>query len=120
MKLHEIPEFDNRQRDPVIESYQTSESKGQNHNKSTLNEENEKEPFEKNDKSTEEEPNQMQVDDDLDSDCKELPRYTDEQLEAFNLEKIKYDYVIVHEELTKNKPNFSILEEYKKRVFIFQ
>lgn len=120
--MHEIPEFDNRQRDPVIESYKASESQGKSHDKSTLNEENENEPSEKNEKSPEKDvPSMMNVDDDSDislNDCKELPQYTDEQLESFDFEKVKYDYVLIQEEVIKNKPNFSVLEEYKKRVFI--
>lgn len=124
MKWHEIPEIDNRQRDPVVESYQTLESKGQNRNTSTLNEGNEKEQSEKNEKSPEDdESNQMQVDEDIDIppniDCKKLPKYTVEQLESFDYEKIRYTYVLVHEELTKTTPNFSVLEEYKKRVIVY-
>lgn len=122
--MHQIPKIESKHREPVVDSYKTDESQGQNHNTSTLNEDNENEVSKNTERSPEkDQPNQLQVDDDADitqsSDCKEFPQYTDEQLESFNFEKIKYDYVIAQEKLEVIKPSFSLLEEYKKMVYIF-
>lgn len=120
LKLHKIPEIDCAQRDPVIESYQNIGSK--NHDKSTIDEGNEKE---KNNETNEisknqDDPDKMQVDDvddDTDLDTKELPQYTTEQLVQMNKMETNNNRALLLEELRNlEKPNFKILEEFKKRV----
>lgn len=117
LKLHKIPEIDCAQRDPVIESYQNLGSKS--HNKTTSDEDNEKENNETNEISQkQDDPDKMQVDDvDDDSDTKELPQYSTEQLAQFNIGATINTRVILIEEIrNRDKPNFKILEEFKKRV----
>lgn len=120
LKLHKIPEIDCAQRDPVIESYQNIGSK--NHNKSAIDEGNEKE---KNSETNEisknqDDPDKMQVDDvddDTDLDTKELPQYTAEQLVQINKMETNNTRALLLEELRNlEKPNFKILDEFKKRV----
>lgn len=108
--MHEIIEIDNIQRDPVTESYQI--------NTSTSLEKNEKEHFVNNEKSPQKDiPNQGQNDaeENLMNNSKELPLYTPEQLEAFDWEEIDYNLKIILE-VVNQKPNFSVLDEYKKKV----
>lgn len=121
--MHAIPNIDNIQHDSVVKSNQNHESKCQKQNESILNEENKNEHTEKNyETSGEHELIQMQVDDDADVmhyiDIKEFPQYTDEQLESFDLEIIKHLFYIIQEVITENKPCFSVLEDYKKKVLI--
>lgn len=64
-------------------------------------------------------PDKMQVDDvdDTDSDTKELPQYSTEHLVQLNvLETISRRATLIEETRNYNKPNFKILEEFKKRV----
>jgi len=120
LKLHKIPEIDCAQRDPVIESYQNIGSK--NHNKSAIDEDNEKEKNNEtnNISKNQDDADKMQVDDvddDTDLDTKELPQYTAEQLEQIDTNKTNNDRAILLEEMrNRDKPNFKILEEFKKRV----
>jgi len=62
----------------------------------------------------------MQVDninDDADLDSKELPQYTAEQLVQINKMEIDTNRAALVEEMRNHdKPNFKILEEFKKRV----
>lgn len=119
LKLHKIPEIDCAQRDPVIESYQKLGSKV--HNKTVIDEYNDEE---KNNEANEisqkqDDPDKMQVDDidDDDSDTKELPQYTVEQLSQINKMDTNNRRVALIEEIRNHdKPNFKILEEFKKRV----
>jgi len=122
LKLHKIPEIDCAQRDPVIESYQKLGSK--THNKTIIDEDDEKEK-EKNNETNEisqklDDPDKMQVDDvddDTDLDTKELPKYTVEQLVQINKMETNNKRVSLIEEIRNlDKPNFKILEEFKKRV----
>lgn len=120
MKLHKIPEIDCAQRDPVIESYQNLGSKS--HNKSAVVEDNEKvKTNETNEISQkQDDPDEMQVDDvddDSDSDTKELPQYKTEQLVKINSVEIEQQRITLMEHFRNlDKPNFKILEEFKKRV----
>jgi len=131
LKLHKIPEIDCAQRDPVIESYQNIGSK--NHDKSAVDEDNEKE---KNNETNEisknqDDPDKMQVDkvdnvdgivfdgvdDDVDSDNQKLPQYTTEQLLLIQIMITNNNRATLLEEMRNfDKPNFKILEEFKKRV----
>jgi len=131
LKLHKIPEIDCAQRDPVIESYQNIGSK--NHDKSAVDEDNEKE---KNNETNEisknqDDPDKMQVDkvddvdgivfdgveDDVDSDNQKLPQYTTEQLLLIKIMITNNNRATLLEEMRNfDKPNFKILEEFKKRV----
>jgi len=119
LKLHKIPEIDCAQRDPVIESYQKLGSKV--HNKTAIDEDNDEE---KNNEANEisqkqDDPDKMQVDDvdDDDSDTKELPQYTVEQLSQINkMETNNSRATLIEEIRNHDKPNFKILEEFKKRV----
>jgi len=64
-------------------------------------------------------PDKMQVDDvdDTDSDTKELPQYSTEQLAQLNIAETISSRAIATEEIRNlDKPNFKILEEFKKRV----
>lgn len=64
-------------------------------------------------------PDKMQVDDvdDIDSDTKELPQYSTEQLAQFNTTETTSIRASLYEEMRNlDKPNFKILEEFKKRV----
>jgi len=64
-------------------------------------------------------PDKMQVDDvdDTDSYTEELPQYSTEQLAQFNVGETSTNRAILVEELrNRDKPNFKILEEFKKRV----
>jgi len=64
-------------------------------------------------------PDKMQVDDvdDIDSDTKELPQYSTEQLAQFNTIETTSIRASLYEEMRNlDKPNFKILEEFKKRV----
>lgn len=55
--------------------------------------------------------------DNKDIDNKELPQYTDEQLE--NIDEVALNNFKVSEsDKTKEKPNFNVLAEYEKRVCI--
>lgn len=130
LKLHKIPEIDCAQRDPVIESYQNIGSK--NHDKSAVDEDNEKE---KNNETNEisknqDDPDKMQVDkvdnvdgivfdgveDDVDSDNQKLPQYTTEQLLLIQIMITNNNRATLLEEMRNfDKPNFKILEEFKKR-----
>jgi len=57
------------------------------------------------------------VDDDTDLDTKELPQYTTEQLVQINNMVTNNNRAILLEEIRNHdKPNFKILEEFKKRV----
>jgi len=61
----------------------------------------------------------MQVDvaDDSDLDTKELPQYNSEQLVQMETGQAKITRVTLLEEIRNlDKPNFKILEEFKKRV----
>lgn len=117
LKIHKIPEIDCAQRDPVIESYQNLGSKS--HNKTTSDEDNEKENNETNEMSQkQDDPDKMQVDDvdDIDSDTKELPQYSTEQLAQLKIAEAMTIKAVLHEEIHNlDKPNFKILEEFKKR-----
>ncbi|KAE9542882.1 hypothetical protein AGLY_002793 [Aphis glycines] len=120
LKLHKIPEIDCAQRDPVIESYQNHGSKS--HNKTTSDEDNEKEKNETNEinemSQKQDDPDKMQVDDidDIDSDTKELPQYNTEQLTQCNIAETNSSRALAIEEIRNlDKPNFKILEEFKKR-----
>ncbi|XP_022172388.1 structural maintenance of chromosomes protein 4 [Myzus persicae] len=119
LKLHKIPEIDCAQRDPVIESYQNLGSKS--HNKSAVVEDNEKvKTNETNEISQkQDDPDEMQVDDvddDSDSDTKELPQYKTEQLVKINSVEIEQQRITLMEHFRNlDKPNFKILEEFKKR-----
>jgi len=120
LKLHKIPEIDCAQRDPVIESYQKLGSKI--HNKTAIDEDNDEEKDnEANEISLkQDDPDKMQVDDvddDTDSDTKELPQYTVEQLSQINKMETNNNRASLIEEIRNcDKPNFKILEEFKKRV----
>uniref|UniRef100_A0A2S2P266 Structural maintenance of chromosomes protein n=1 Tax=Schizaphis graminum TaxID=13262 RepID=A0A2S2P266_SCHGA len=120
LKLHKIPEIDCAQRDPVIESYQNLGSK--NLDKTTSDEDNEKENNETNEinetSQKQDDPDKMQVDDadDTDLDTKELPQYTSEQLVQIKIGETNTNRAILLEEIRNlDKPNFKILEEFKKR-----
>ncbi|XP_025198777.1 structural maintenance of chromosomes protein 4 [Melanaphis sacchari] len=117
LKLHKIPEIDCAQRDPVIESYQNFGSKS--HNKTASDEDNEKENNEANEMSRkQDDADKMQVDDvdDIDSDIKELPQYSAEQLVQVNIIETNTRRATLLEEIRNlDKPNFKILEEFKKR-----
>lgn len=121
LKLHKIPEIDCAQRDPVIESYQNLGSKSLD--KTTSDEDNEKENNETNEinetSQKQDDPDKMQVDvaDDSDLDTKELPQYNSEQLVQMETGQAKITRATLLEEIRDlDKPNFKILEEFKKRV----
>lgn len=105
--LHKIPNIDNVQRDPIMESYQNSESNKQD--TENLGEKNSK---------------QMQIDekekedDEIDPNRETFIKYSPDQLNIMVGEIIREEIVILTTNLNGEKPNFNILEEYQKRVSI--
>lgn len=64
-------------------------------------------------------PDKMQVDDvdDIDSDSEELPQYSTEKLAQCNIAETNSSRLLAIEEIRNlDKPNFKILDEFKKRV----
>ncbi|XP_025424025.1 structural maintenance of chromosomes protein 4 isoform X2 [Sipha flava] len=120
LKLHTIPKIDNNHRDPVTESYQNRELKDKSIKLNTLDVSVDEENSKNNDKSQKTDDTEKihddinQNDDDNDIDNKELPQYTDEQMESIDETALK-NAKLSDTEKNIEKPNFNVLDEYDKR-----
>lgn len=114
LKLHEIPEIDVIHRDPVMESYQNRNTKGQI--TATLDAVNDKEECEKDDQNWIHVDENKDEDKDNNLDSMELPIYTNEQLDEQTETNITMLRNSIDESMKDLKPNMNILNEYKKRV----
>lgn len=116
LKLHDIPEIDVIHRDPVMESYQNRNTKGQN--TALLDEVNDKGESEKDDTNWIQVDENAEKDKDSNLDSKELPIYTNEQLDEETETNITMLRNAIDESMKDLKPNMNILNEYNKRVCI--
>lgn len=108
-------------RDPVLEACQNRGLGSQN--TAIMDKKNKKDNSEKNDNSMEKDNPKLNVEnvndiEDVTDVCTDvLPKYTSEQLETISIEYVDWKTALLTNHLEET-PNFSILEEYKKRVCI--